>query len=88
MTYSYLKSRTQRIKIRSAHCGWLIDKPGVSQGSLLGPLLFNVNDVFYAIESSGICNFADDDKIYALSHDVESMIAKSEMDVYNKLKLI
>ena len=58
------------------------------KGSVLGPLLFNifVNDIFYAIEAFEICNFADDNTIYALSHDVESMIAKLEIDLYNTLK--
>ena len=51
-------------------------------------MLFNsfINDIFYAVEASEICNFADDNTIYALSHDVESMIANLEIDVYNTLK--
>ena len=58
------------------------------QESVLGPLLFNIfiSDVFHAIAASEICNFADDNTIYALSHHVQSMIAKLEIDIYNTLK--
>ena len=88
MIYSYLTSRKQRVKIKSAYSSWLDIKSGVPQGSVLGPLLFNIfiNDIFYAIEASEICNIADDNTIHALSHDVESTIAKLEIDLYNTLK--
>ena len=58
------------------------------QGSVLGPLLFNIftNDTFYAVEASGICNFANDNTDYVLSHNAESMVAKLETDIYKTLK--
>ena len=88
MIYSYLTSRKQRVKIKSTYSIWLDIKSGVPQGSALGPLLFNIfiNDISYAIEASEICNFADDNTMYALSHRVEAMIAKLEIDIYNTLK--
>ena len=88
MIYSYLTSRKQRVKIKSTYSSWLDIKSGMPQGSVLGPLLFHIfiNDIFYAIEASEIYNFADDNTIYALSHSVEAMIAKLEIDIYNTLK--
>ena len=88
MIYSYLTTRKQRVKIKSTYSSCLDIKSGVPQGSVLDPLLFNIfiNDIFYAIEASEICNLADDNTIYANSHSVETMIAKLEIDIYNTLK--
>ena len=46
---SYLTGRRQRVNIGSTTSSWLEVKKGVPQGSIPGPLLFNVfiNDFFY-----------------------------------------
>ena len=62
-------------------------KRGVPQGSILGPLLFNVfiSDLFMFIENCEICNFADDNTLYSggielsiilenLKHDMKSIL--------------
>ena len=62
--FSWLTGRRQRVVINGVPSGWGNVISGVSQGSVLGPLLFFIyingidTDLF-----SKICKFADDTKI-------------------------
>ena len=62
---SYLRDRQQRIKIGPHTSAWEDLIKGVPQGSILGPLMFNVfiNDIFYFIQDSTLYNYADDNTL-------------------------
>ena len=76
---SYLANRWQRIKINS-FSSWTELLSGVPQGSVLGTILFNIyiNDLFYFIESSDVCNYADDTTLYACNLHLDLLMSKLE----------
>ena len=64
---SYLRNRFQRTS-NASFSDWKEIETGVPQGSILGPLLFNIflNDIFYFINNGNLCNYADDNTLYSI----------------------
>ena len=63
---SYLFGRKQRVKLNSVYSSYVNVDRGIPQGSILGPLLFNIflNDLLLDFKTTEICNFADDSSLY------------------------
>ena len=78
--HTYLKYRMQRTKISSEYSSWKEIMFGVPQGSILGPLIFNIFlcDLFLIMENIGIASYADDNTPYTTGNSIEEVIEKLE----------
>ena len=74
--YDYMENRKQRTKVNGSYSSWKDLQYGVQQGSILGPLLFNIftNDIFYFVDKCKLANFADDNTLYAIAKSISNVL--------------
>ena len=82
MVNSYLTNRWHRTKINSSYSTWRELLSEVPQGSILGPLLFNIylNDLFFILDETNVCNYADDTGLHACDKELNEVIRCLEHD--------
>ena len=87
---AYLRDRKQRVKLDNTYSQWRTVTTGVPQGSLFGPLLFNIymNDLNYFIEGTSLRLYTDDTTAYGsdTSPVVLEYINNSDLQVVNAVK--
>ena len=80
LIFNYLTGRKQRVKINSNFGSYLDIFQSVSQGSILGPLLFNLFlcDLFLFVEEADVMSYADNNTPYICSENVDVTLEKLE----------
>ena len=80
LIFDYLTGRKQRVKIKSSFSSYLDIFQGVSQGSILGLLLFNLFlcDLFLFVEEVDIMSYTDDKTLYVCSENFDVTLEKLE----------
>ena len=77
LMHSYLSDRKQRTKVNHAYSSWEEILFGVPEGSIIGPILFNIflSDLFLMISDTDFSSYADDNTIYDSGNSIEEVIS-------------
>ena len=69
---SYLQQRKRSVKVEGLRGLLQLIKPGVPQGSILGPILFNI-DTYFSLQED-LHSFADDNTVGAIADSLQDLL--------------
>ena len=72
---SYMSNHKQCVRVQNIHSSLFDILKGVPQGSILGPIIFNVflNDIFLFVEKATLFNYADDNSLSYSHRNIENL---------------
>ena len=87
---SYLSNRKQYVQIDDVSSSMLSINTGVPQGSIVGPLLFNIliNDIIMSSDKFNFILYADDTTLNATVESVGETAADIQLSIRNELQKI
>ena len=76
LIHGYLSNRKQRTKVNNSYIKWLAIMFGVAQGSIIGPILFNIflGNLFVLHQDVDIANFAENNTPYTSAKNIDVVI--------------
>ena len=83
---SYLSGRKQCVKIMNSFSLLKLILSDIPQGSILGPILFNMfmNDIFFLL-GSDLHNFAHDNNVIAVAETIQDLMNSLEVKTSNAI---
>ena len=80
LIHNYLSNRKQRTRIDDTYSSCSEILFGVPQGSILGPLLFNIflADLFFVLKDIDISSYGDDNTPFVVENNIDNVIASLE----------
>ena len=80
LLFSYFKNTKRRVRLNNTYSEWIDILFGVAQGSILGPLLFNIFlcDLFLFLHDIPVANYADDNTPYCTGLNISDVLTKLE----------
>lgn len=76
LMHSYVSNKKQRTKVNHVNSSWEEILLGVSQSSILGPMLFNffLTGLSHVINDTDFSVYADDKTIYSFGNSIDEVI--------------
>ena len=86
--FSYLKRRKQNVRINNTNSVFQILLSGVTQGSILGSLLFNIfiNDLYLWVSKADLLSFGDNNTISPAENTLEKLVSTLEQASQTAIK--